>query len=90
MRPNKSIPISYLENTFRQYLEGLHRNNDFAFSGTDPSGSTNISIVKKHIFIQNALMYGNITMLESVRAYLTSIENELMMENIKIYVFDED
>ena len=35
-------------------------------------------------------MYGNITMLESVRAYLTSIENELMMENIKIYVFDED
>ena len=90
MRPNHSIPISHLENIFRQYLQELHKNNNFAFSGTDPSGNTNISVAKKHIFIQNALMYGDITTLESVRSYLTSIENDLITENIKIYIFDED
>lgn len=42
------------------------------------------------MFIQNALTYGDITSLAAVRAYLTSIESELIRENIKIYVFDED
>lgn len=75
MRPKRDMPIGHLKNMFRQYLMDLNIDNNFAFNGTDPSGETNISITKKHIFIQNALMYGDVKALASVRSYLTSIED---------------